>query len=96
MFRAVTTAHDLVTSNDELVASLEGIECILLEALFKNYTGDLRQSWLAARRAVTIAQMLGLDRGIAPVSLSGFSVNLNDMWFRIIQFDRCCKLTITE
>ncbi|KAH0431624.1 hypothetical protein CcaCcLH18_06928 [Colletotrichum camelliae] len=94
MFRAVTTAHDLVTSNDDLVASLEGIECILLEALFKNYTGDLRQSWLAARRAVTIAQMLGLDRGIAPLSLSGFSVDPDDMWFRIVQFDRYIALML--
>ncbi|KAF4890650.1 Dehydrocurvularin biosynthesis regulator [Colletotrichum fructicola] len=94
MFHAVTTARDLVTSNDELVASLEGIECILLEALFKNYTGDLRQSWLAARRAVTIAQMLGLDRGIAPVSLSGFSIDPDDMWFRIVQFDRYIALML--
>ncbi|KAK2779717.1 Zn(II)2Cys6 transcription factor [Colletotrichum kahawae] len=94
MFRAVTTAHDLVTSNDDLVASLEGIECILLEALFKNYTGDLRQSWLAARRAVTIAQMLGLDRGIAPLSLSGFPVDPDDVWFRIVQFDRYIALML--
>lgn len=94
MFRAVSTAHDLVTSNDELVASFEGIECILLEALFKNYTGDLHQSWLAARRAVTIAQMLGLDRDIAPLSLSGFSVDPDDMWFRIVQFDRYIALML--
>ncbi|KAF9871390.1 hypothetical protein CkaCkLH20_11037 [Colletotrichum karsti] len=94
MSQAVKTVHKLVTSNDELVTSLEGIECILLEALYKNYAGDLRQSWLAARRAITIAQMLGMDRGVTPLSLSGSTIEPEDMWFRLVQFDRYIALML--
>ncbi|KAM0426412.1 hypothetical protein ACHAPT_008459 [Fusarium lateritium] len=94
MSRVVKTSHNLVTCNDELVSSLEGIECILLEALYENYSGNLRRSWLAARRAVMIAQMLGLNRGVKPLSLKGANIKPDDMWFRLIQFDRYLSLML--
>lgn len=98
MSRLVKTAHNLVTCNDELVNSLEGLECILLEALFENYSGNLRRSWLAARRAVAIAQMMGLNRGVEPSSLDGASVKPDDMWSLLIQFDRylCLMLGLPQ
>ncbi|EEU38341.1 uncharacterized protein NECHADRAFT_34482 [Fusarium vanettenii 77-13-4] len=98
MSRLVKTAHNLVTCNDELVTSLEGLECILLEALFENYSGNLRRSWLAARRAVAIAQMMGLNRGVEPSSLDGASVKPDDMWSLLIQFDRylCLMLGLPQ
>ncbi|KAF6842232.1 hypothetical protein CMUS01_03297 [Colletotrichum musicola] len=94
MSRAVKTAHKLVTSNDELVASLEGIECIMLEGLYENYAGELKRSWLAARRAVMISQMLGLNRGISPTSLAGLVIKPDGLWFRIVQFDRYLSLML--
>ena len=42
MSRAVDTAHRLVTCNDELVNSIEGIECISIEAMYHNDGGNLR------------------------------------------------------
>ncbi|KAI8724141.1 Zn(2)-C6 fungal-type domain-containing protein [Fusarium sp. LHS14.1] len=98
MSRLVKTAHNLVTCNDELVTSLEGLECILLEALFENYSGNLRRSWLAARRAVAIAQMMGLNRGVEPFSLDGASIKPDDMWSLLIQFDRylCLMLGLPQ
>ncbi|KAH7155842.1 hypothetical protein B0J13DRAFT_234812 [Dactylonectria estremocensis] len=94
MTRAVKTAHGMVTCNDELVASVEGIECIMLEGLYENYSGDLRRSWLAARRAIMIAQMLGLNRGVKPTSLTGVECKPDHMWFRLIQFDRYLSLML--
>ncbi|KAK1714437.1 hypothetical protein BDP67DRAFT_401132 [Colletotrichum lupini] len=94
MSRAVKTAHDLVTCKDDLVDSLEGIECIMLEGLYENYAGNLRVSWLAARRGVAIAQMLGLSRGIKPRSLVGSIIEPNDLWFRLVQFDRYLSLML--
>ncbi|KAK1723629.1 uncharacterized protein BDZ83DRAFT_625649 [Colletotrichum acutatum] len=94
MSRAVKTAHDLVTCKDELVDSLEGLECIMLEGLYENYAGNLRVSWLAARRGVAIAQMLGLSRGIKPRSLVGSIIEPNDFWFRLVQFDRYLSLML--
>ncbi|KAF6811747.1 hypothetical protein CPLU01_15047 [Colletotrichum plurivorum] len=94
MSRAVKTAHKLVTSNDELVASLEGVECIMLEGLYENYAGELKRSWLAARRAVMISQMLGLNRGVSPTSLAGLVIKPDGLWFRIVQFDRYLSLML--
>lgn len=98
MSGVMATAHDLVTSKDDLVASTEGIECIILESLYENYAGSLRRAWLAARRAVTIAQILGLHRGIKPLSLSDASSRPDYMWFRLIQHDRylCLMLGLPQ
>ncbi|KAF5656104.1 transcription factor [Fusarium sp. NRRL 25303] len=98
MARIVKVAHDRVTCNDDLVSSLEGIECIMLEALYENYAGNLRRSWLAARRAVMIAQVLGLNEGIIPSSVRGATVEPDDLWFRVINLDRylCLMLGLPQ
>ncbi|PNP74756.1 hypothetical protein FNYG_11893 [Fusarium nygamai] len=98
MARIVKVAHDHVTCNDDLVSSLEGIECIMLEALYENYAGNLRRSWLAARRAVMIAQVLGLNKGIIPSSVRGATVEPEDLWFRVINLDRylCLMLGLPQ
>lgn len=62
MFRVMDAAIK-VTKNEDLVSSVEGIECIMLEATYQNYVGNLHQAWMAVRRATTIAQVLGLHRG---------------------------------
>lgn len=94
MTGAVSKAHHLVTSNDDLVASIEGIECLMLEGLYESYSGSLRPSWLATRRAVTIAQMLGLHRGIRPASLAGASFKPDHVWFRLVQLDRYLSIML--
>ncbi|KAF5023090.1 hypothetical protein F66182_4847 [Fusarium sp. NRRL 66182] len=98
MSRLVKTAHDLVTCNDELVSSLEGIQCIMLEGVYENYAGNLRRSWFAARRAVMVAQMLGVNREITPLSLRGAVFEPEELWFRIIMYDRylCLMLGLPQ
>ncbi|CAH0045378.1 unnamed protein product [Clonostachys solani] len=94
MAGAVSKAHHLVTSNDELVASIEGIECLMLEGLYESYSGSLRPSWLATRRAVTIAQMLGLHRGVRPTSLTSAAFKPDHVWFRLVQLDRYLSIML--
>ncbi|KAK7229437.1 hypothetical protein V2G26_001607 [Clonostachys chloroleuca] len=94
MTGAVSKAHHLVTSNDELVASIEGIECLMLEGLYESYSGSLRPSWLATRRAVTIAQMLGLHRGVRPTSLTRATFKPDHVWFRLVQLDRYLSIML--
>ncbi|KAK1984676.1 hypothetical protein LZ30DRAFT_585700 [Colletotrichum cereale] len=98
MSRAAKTAHNLVVCNDEMVSSLEGIECIMLDGFYENYAGNLRASWLAARRSVAIAQMMGLDRGVKPKSLTASVIEPSDLWFRLVQFDRylCLMLGLPQ
>ena len=101
MSRAMDTAVKFVTSNDELTASVEGIECIMIEAMIHNYAGNLHRAWMTARRASAVAQMLGLHRSsskqssfkvLVPETRSGFDPD--QFCCRIIEMDRYLSLTL--
>lgn len=68
MNRVVETANRLVVSNDDLASSLEGIECIMMESMFRNNAGNLRGAWVSNRRAMTMAQVMSLHRYRGTVS----------------------------
>ncbi|KAK2776205.1 hypothetical protein FQN53_002839 [Emmonsiellopsis sp. PD_33] len=101
MSRAVNAVSRLVTSNDELLDSLEGIECVMLESMYENNAGNLRRTWLINRRAMVMAQMMGLHTG-ACVSSSSIvleaeardRIDPNIMWFRIVCTDRYLSLML--
>ncbi|KAK2810328.1 hypothetical protein FQN50_003059 [Emmonsiellopsis sp. PD_5] len=101
MSRAVNAVSRLVTSNDELLGSLEGIECVMLESMYENNAGNLRRTWLMNRRAMVMAQMMGLHTG-ACVSSSSIvleaetrdRIDPNIMWFRIVCSDRYLSLML--
>ena len=99
MSRLVTTATRLVMSNDELVSSLEGIECVMMESMFLNNAGNLRPAWLVNRRAMLLAQMLGLhfEQTSPSMMLEAETRNRIDpdhMWFRIVCSDRYLSLML--
>ncbi|GFN17019.1 Zn(II)2Cys6 transcription factor [Aspergillus tubingensis] len=100
MTRAVTRATRLVTTNDELTTSIEGLQCIMLEAQYQNYAGNLHQAWLATRRATAIAQMLSLHRGLPPSSLKVFdpatrnTLNPDYLCFRLVEMDHYLSLML--
>ncbi|KAF2799374.1 hypothetical protein K505DRAFT_371004 [Melanomma pulvis-pyrius CBS 109.77] len=98
MSRVVETAVRLVTSDDELVGSVEGIECIMRESMYQNDAGNLRRAWLSMRRAMVMAQMMGLHRGVSSPSLKMLelesSINPEHMWFRLVQSDRYLSLML--
>ncbi|KAH7313711.1 hypothetical protein B0I35DRAFT_462021 [Stachybotrys elegans] len=54
--------HDLVARQDELLACQEGIECLLLLSFYFSEGGQLRKAWMVTRRALNLAQLMGLDR----------------------------------
>lgn len=99
MSRVVDTAHSLVNCNDELVASIEGIECITIESMYHNNAGNLRQAWLTLRRAMPIAQMMGLHRGRNPPSVlktleREMCISPEYVWFRLVQSDRYLSMML--
>ena len=57
----LATASRLVTSNDELVEFLEALECLILKAAFHCNDCNLRGAWLVNKRAIGVAQLMGLD-----------------------------------
>ncbi|KAK0632860.1 hypothetical protein B0T14DRAFT_416218 [Immersiella caudata] len=96
----VETANRLVTSNDDLVSSLEGIECLMMEAMFYNNAGNLRRAWITHRRAVAIAQIIGLHRGSSPTRTKAIDIGVQDrispehMWCRLVMTDRYLSLML--
>lgn len=58
----VSTVARLVCGDDELVCCAEGLEVLLLHALCQAAAGNLRKAWLAARRALSLGELMGASR----------------------------------
>ncbi len=92
----------LVTTNDELLGSIEGLECIMIESVYQANIGNLRRSWVACRRALSIAQLMGLNRSDNQTHFTvldpKMKYNPQLLWFRIIFLDRylCLMLGISQ
>lgn len=69
MFRVFDVVTRLVTTNDDLMASVEGLDCVMIETMIRNYSGNLQRAWMTLHRASAIAQMLGLHRDVKSASL---------------------------
>ena len=98
MAQAVIRAHSLVTCNDELLDSVEGVECLAIEGLYYSSSGSLRRAWLTIRRAMLIAQMIGLHKIRRPPPRIGpepIACNVpGHMWFRLVRLDRYFSLML--
>jgi len=66
----VSTVTTLITSSDELMLTLHGLETLLLLALFHMNSANLRQSWLIVRRGLTLAHLMGFHRIITQPDLT--------------------------
>lgn len=97
----VSTIASLVTSNDELVCTSEGLQSLTLQAIWHSNVGNLRKSWLCTRRALSLAQLMGIDRG----NLRAFkSMDLTSdpkqhasaasVWYKIVYCDRFVSLLL--
>lgn len=98
----VEVAVDLVTTNDELLGSIEGLECVMIEGLYQANIGNLRKAWVSVRRALTIAQLMGLNRPNAQAQYRTLDPTTkydpHHMWFRIVFLDRylCLMLGLSQ
>ncbi|RFU33311.1 hypothetical protein B7463_g2980, partial [Scytalidium lignicola] len=89
----MATIQALVIADDELVCSLLGLECLLLQGLFHTNAGSLRRSWLAFRRALNVGQLMGIHRpeySNSPQAIPGGS----QMWHHIVRADRYLGLLL--
>ncbi|KAI1499287.1 hypothetical protein F5X99DRAFT_390403 [Biscogniauxia marginata] len=103
MQRLAETAISLTTTNDELLGSVEGLECVIMEGTFHANIGNLRRAWLAFRRALGLAQMMGIHRAGRHQKLNFIDPNNTEidtriMWFRIVYVDRflCLMLGLPQ
>lgn len=75
-----------VTSNDEITACVEGVECLALQGIYEVNAGNLRRSWLSYRKAVTISQLLGLHRVSVKTpeeNQKPTEIRRNHLWYQV-------------
>lgn len=100
--RLADFATSLVTTNDELLGSIEGLECLIIQSVYLVNIGSLRRSWVSCRRAISIAQLMGLHRANHQAHYkvldSNTSADPEIMWFRIVDLDRhlCLMLGLPQ
>lgn len=92
MQRLVDTVFNQITLKDELLGSIEGLECVMMESQYEANGGNLRRSWVVARRAMVIAQLMGLHRSHSQAQYKMLDPKRKAypqfMWFRIASYDR--------
>jgi hypothetical protein len=77
-----------VTSDDELTRSMEGIECLILQGVYQVNSGLFQNSWLTFRRAINVAQLMGLHRLSLKTSLDATDIleeKRHYMWYQIMR-----------
>ncbi|CAM1511972.1 Fc.00g094850.m01.CDS01 [Cosmosporella sp. VM-42] len=97
MQRVAETAMDLITTNDKMIGTIEGLECLVLTSTFQADSGNLRAGWSATRRAMFLAQLMSLHRQTRPPPKSVQPGNRWDpqfLWYRIVYYDRFFSLIL--
>ncbi|OTB16582.1 hypothetical protein K445DRAFT_316856 [Daldinia sp. EC12] len=102
MARFVNLISDLVTSQDDLVGSCEGLTALTLMSLYHANAGNLRKSWLTLRRAIAVTQLMGADRwpndkrlkSVDPKSDPATRLRGSTLWYRINFNDRFLSLLL--
>lgn len=97
----VSIAAGLVTSDDDFVGVLEGLECLILQSFYQSDAGHLRKAWMTSRRALNMAQLMGIDRKTAK-TIRSCNPHLDPkrypspavLWFRINCSDRYLSLIL--
>ncbi|KAL8727817.1 MAG: hypothetical protein Q9166_005809 [cf. Caloplaca sp. 2 TL-2023] len=97
MRRLMTAATTWVTTKEEMQGTVESLICIILEGVFEINCGNLRRAWVVYRRAMTVAQLMGLHRCPVP-PLKRIDPELDAqpefIWFRIVYIDRYISLLL--
>lgn len=90
----MTAAENLLASDEGLAGSLDGLECLLIQSEFYINKGNLRKVWLIIRRAVNLAQLLGLHRKIDADISPKQAVRWKAIWLELWQRDRGFSLIL--
>ena len=93
--RCVNVIQDLVISDDHLVGTLDGVECLLMHSRYDINEGHIRRAWITTRRGISFAQLLGFH--VRPKT-SGPSENVTmrgwGVWQALYHVDRITSLLL--
>lgn len=92
MERLADAAISLVCEDNNLMETIDALQCVILQTVYLANGGNLRLSLLACRRAVSIAQLMGIHRPhdqspVKTVEPSG-PPDTRFVWFRIVYIER--------
>ncbi|CAI6243664.1 unnamed protein product [Periconia digitata] len=84
---------EMIMTKDHLMGNAEGLECLMLEATFHWNNGNIRRAFTTIRRAMALAQLLGLHRheyqaGPQQIDNQAPKFDAAYMWYRIVYLDR--------
>lgn len=97
MHRLMAAVTTWVTTKEEMHGTVEVLICIILEGIYEINRGNLRQAWAVYRRAMTVAQLMGLHRSPIPPQKridSKLDAKPDFIWFRIVYMDRYLSLLL--
>ena len=96
MEQYISTVDRLICQDEEIAATLDGIECMVLQGKYQINLGRPRRAWLLFRRAVGFAQLLGLHRSLGPLKgdLSPEVRRQQGLWFHLCQSDHYLALLL--
>ena len=95
MERYIATVNKLITSDDEIAATLDGIECMMLEAKYHINMGRPRRAWLLFHRALAFAQLLGIHRLAAQTDKTSLDYQRSvHIWCHLVVGDRYLSLLL--
>jgi hypothetical protein len=96
MERYINTVNRLIVGDDEIAATVDGIECIVLEAKYHINMGRPRRAWLLMHRAIAFAQLLGLHRlsSRKPENPDGEYVRQVSIWCHLFAGDKFLSLML--
>ncbi|KAK5807238.1 hypothetical protein VI817_001496 [Penicillium citrinum] len=91
----MAAAGSLASLNEDMLSSLEGIECFILQAIIHNNDGRLRSAWTSYRHAMNIAQITGLHSPVPADREPGqVTSKASLIWGHIIHADRYLSLML--
>ncbi|KAE8373415.1 hypothetical protein BDV26DRAFT_272156 [Aspergillus bertholletiae] len=81
--------------DETLISNIDGLECLVLQGILYNNDGKLRSAWLCYRRALNVAQVIGLHRLTSESTDESESVSrARHIWNHIIYADRYLSLML--
>lgn len=80
--KILSTVQTLIISDDELISTIDGMECLILQGIFHFNSGNPRRAWLTFRRALNVGQLMGIHKA------DDSRLGERQMWSNIIQADR--------
>jgi hypothetical protein len=91
----ISTVNKLIVNDDEIAATIDGIECMALEAKFQVNMGRPRRAWLLFHRAIAFSQLLGFHRLAAQPDKSGAEYQRQvNIWTHLILGDQILALLL--